>query len=74
MNEEQRTVLLGDLTAQNVGLLAEINRLRAEVEKAQKERDAARAVAESIRGSLRAFRFPLPFAPPAFPWESDDGW
>ena len=39
-----------------------------------KERDEARAVAESVRRSLRAFRFPLPFAPPAFPWESDDGW
>ena len=50
-------------------LREEIERLRAALEVAQQERDVARTAAESLRGSLHAFRFPLPFMALSFPWE-----
>lgn len=57
--EKQRKELLRDLIAQNVGLLAEINRIRDELETVKKERDEARRSVEEWRDVLWGTSFPM---------------
>jgi len=69
--EKQRKELLRDLIGQNVGLLAEINRIRAELETVKKERDDARKAAELWRDVVNLRAPPCPRGARRFTWEDE---